>query len=106
MEVDAINADIKVEEEEREIHANLGLQYAQDIVQLQAFYKVQYKEDHYYQSLQTLAFIPKDKSALAKVYISKRPDDRIFIVYQDIQRERKRLNTLLMAMYRHHKFLD
>ncbi len=43
---------------------------------------------------------------MGKVYTRKGPISRILMVRQDIQRERKRLNTLLIAAYRYNKVLD
>ncbi len=57
-------------------------------------------------SLQTPALVPEDKSALGKAYISKGPVGRILMICQDVQRERKRLNTLLMVAHRYDKVLD
>lgn len=55
-----------------------------DIIKLQASYRVYYKKSHNYQFFQTLALIPKDELALAKVYISKKPISCIFIIRKDI----------------------
>lgn len=101
-----LDANVRVDEEERVIYANLVLQYAWDFIKLQASYRVQYKEDYNYQSLQTRTFISEDKSALAKTYISKNPIGHILIVCQDIQQECKRLNILLIAAHRYDKVLD
>ncbi len=57
-------------------------------------------------SLQTPALVSEDESALGKAYISKRPVARILMIRQDVQRKRKRLNTLLMAAHRYDKVLD
>lgn len=84
IEVDTLNANIKIEKEKREVHTNLRLQHVQDIIKLQAIYEIQYKENYNYQSLQTSILIPKDKSALVKVYISKRPIGHIFMVCKNI----------------------
>lgn len=47
-----------------------------------------------------------DELALGKAYIRKRPIGCIFMVCQDIQQERKCLNTLLIAVYRYDKILN
>ncbi|MCJ1346864.1 hypothetical protein MMC31_005083 [Peltigera leucophlebia] len=86
MEANALERDLEIEELEREIRTSLDIQHAWDIIKLQAAYK--------------------DESALGKAYISKRPVGYILIVRHDIQRERKRLNTLLMAAHRYNKVLD
>ena len=85
MKAEALNADLKVEEEDREIQSNLRLQHACEIIKIQAFYGAQYKEGHDYQSFQTLALSPDDELALDKVYTRKGPIGRILIVRQDIQ---------------------
>ncbi len=43
---------------------------------------------------------------LDKAYINKRPIGRILMICQDVQRERKRFNILLMAAHRYNKVLD
>ncbi len=106
MEAKAFDADLEVEEEDREIQSNLRLQHACKIIKIQAFYGAQYKEGYDYQSLQTRALAPDDKSALGKVYTRKGPIGRILIVRQDIQRERKRFNAVLIATHRYNKVLD
>ncbi|MCJ1344946.1 hypothetical protein MMC31_003151 [Peltigera leucophlebia] len=106
MEANALEGDLEIEESEREIWTSLDIQYARDVIKLQAAYGVQYKEDHNFMSLQTPALVPEDKSALGKAYISKGPVGRILMVRHDIQRERKRLNTLLIAAHRYDKILD
>lgn len=94
MKVDALDANVKIEEEEREVHANLRLQHAQNIFKLRVSYKIYYKKGYNYQSFQTPTLKPEDKLALIKAYISKKPVGRIFMVRKNIQRERKYLNTL------------
>ncbi len=77
-----------------------------EIIKILTFYMAQYEENHDYQSLQTPFLAPDDKSALGKVSTRKRPMSCIFMVRQDIQRKRKRLNALLMATHRYDKVLD
>lgn len=55
---------------------------------------------------QTSALVPDNKLMLNKVYISKRPINCILMICQDVQQERKQLNTLLIATYRYDKVLD
>ena len=57
-------------------------------------------------SLQIPILIPKDKSTLSKAYISKKLVGHILIICKNVQRENKRLNTLLIAAYRHDKVLN
>lgn len=106
MEANALEADLKIKELEREIRTSLDIQHARDVIKLQAAYGVRYEEDHNFMSLQTPALVPEDESALDKAYISKGPVGRILMIRHDIQRERKRLNILLMAAYRYNKVLD
>lgn len=47
-------------------------------------YNIQYKDDHNFISLQTLALIPKNKSIFGKAYISIKSISYTFMVYQDI----------------------
>ncbi len=101
-----LDADLEVEEEDKEIQSNLSLRHAREIIKIQASYRAQYEEGHGYQSLQTPALAPDDESALGKVYTRKGPIGRILMVRRDIQRERKRLNALLMAAHRYDKVLD
>lgn len=106
IEAEVLDADLRVEEEEKKIYSSLGLQHTRKIIKIQAFYGTQYGEGHNYQSFKTLTFTPDNKSALGKVYTKKGPIGHIFMVHQDIQRECKRLNALLMAAYRYNKVLD
>lgn len=106
IEADALDADLGIEEEEKEIHSNLKLQYVRDIVKLQSSYAVQYEVGHNYQYLQIPTLVSDDELVLGKTYTSKSPIDRILIIRQDIQRERKRLNILLMTTHRYDKVLD
>lgn len=69
-------------------------------------YNIWYKKDHNFISFQPPALILENKSALDNAYISKKPIDRILIVCHDIQQEHKRLNILLMIVYRYNKVLD
>ncbi len=85
MEAEALDADLEVEEEDREIQSNLRLQHARKIIKIQAFYGAQYEEGPDYQSLQTPALAPDDESALGKVNTRKDPIGHILIVCQDIQ---------------------
>lgn len=55
---------------------------------------------------QTSIVVPENKSILDKAYISTRSIGHILIICQDVQQERKRLNTLLMAAHRYNKVLD
>ncbi len=60
MEVEVLDTDLEVEEEDKEIQSNLRLQYICKIIKIQASYGAQYKEDHNYQSLQTLGLASDD----------------------------------------------
>lgn len=55
------------------------------IIKIQASYKIQYKEGHNNQSLQTLALALDNKLALDKVYTRKEPIGYILTVCRDIQ---------------------
>ncbi len=106
IEVKAFDADLEVEEEDKEIQSNLRLQHIRKIIKIQASYRAQYKESHDYQSLQTPTLTPDDESALGKVYTKNGPIGRILMVRQNIQRERKCFNAFLIAMHRYDKILD
>lgn len=80
IEASVLEADLKIEESEREIWTDLKLQYARDIVKLQEAYSVQYKENHNFISLQIFALVLEDKSVLGKTYISKKPISRILMI--------------------------
>ncbi len=84
MEAEALDADLEVEEEDKEIQSNLRPQHVHKIIKIQSSYSTQYKEDHDYQSLQTLAVAPYDESVLGKVYTRKSPIGRILMVRRDI----------------------
>ncbi len=85
MEAEAFNADLEIEEEDKEIQSNLRLQHVREIITIQASYRAQYKKGHNYQSFQTPVLAPDDNSALGKVYTRKDPISCILMVRRNIQ---------------------
>ncbi len=85
MGAEAFNANLEVEEEDKEIQSDLRLQHVREIITIQASYRAQYKKGHDYQSFQTPALAPDNKSALDKVYTRKDPIGCILMVRRNIQ---------------------